>query len=66
MLEMRMQCEKCSVELHEKSDAYICVHECTYCPTCTTEMNHICMNCSGELVRRPKAGSQIISCLLSK
>lgn len=65
MLEMRKKCEKCTVELHDQSEAYICVHECTYCETCTSEMNHVCMNCNGELVRRPKAGAQIVSCPLT-
>lgn len=51
-LEMRSTCEKCAKNIQE--EAYICVHECTFCDTCTEEMFHICPNCSGELVRRPK------------
>ncbi|WP_370584686.1 DUF1272 domain-containing protein [Oculatella sp. LEGE 06141] len=34
--------------------AYICSYECTFCDHCTTAMNAICPNCSGELVRRPR------------
>ncbi|HIF52101.1 MAG TPA: DUF1272 domain-containing protein [Thiotrichaceae bacterium] len=32
---------------------FICSYECTFCESCTTEMNFICPNCSGDLVRRP-------------
>ncbi|QDP40417.1 DUF1272 domain-containing protein [Radiobacillus deserti] len=54
-LEMRTTCEKCSKQLSPKEEAYICVYECTFCPDCTTGMNHVCPNCGGELVKRPKA-----------
>ncbi|MBM6617677.1 DUF1272 domain-containing protein [Bacillus suaedaesalsae] len=53
-LEMRSKCERCEVYIEEQTVAYICVHECTFCTTCTEKMNHICPNCSGELVRRPR------------
>ncbi|WP_108672501.1 DUF1272 domain-containing protein [Peribacillus acanthi] len=53
-LEMRKQCEHCNSPISENSDAYICVHECTFCGPCTEEMNRVCPNCGGELVRRPK------------
>lgn len=57
-LEMRDTCERCETNLAWNSDAYICSHECTFCPTCATDMNTICPNCRGELVRRPRrAGS---------
>lgn len=49
---MKTSCERCAVPLHK--DAYICVHECTFCEKCTDEMANICPNCSGELVRRPR------------
>ena len=52
-LEMRKKCERCNSLLSENSTAYICVHECTFCKPCTEEMNNICPNCGGELVRRP-------------
>ncbi|PAD69645.1 DUF1272 domain-containing protein [Bacillus sp. 7586-K] len=53
-LEMRKECEKCNSILMENSIAYICVHECTFCETCTENMKQICPNCCGELVRRPR------------
>ncbi|WP_307474847.1 DUF1272 domain-containing protein [Cytobacillus purgationiresistens] len=60
-LEMRNQCEKCSRGMMDHSDAYICIHECTFCSSCTERMNSLCPNCGGELVRRPKAGKVIRS-----
>jgi uncharacterized protein len=51
-LEMKTKCEKCEKKVQD--DAYICVHECTFCYKCTNDMSNICPNCSGELVRRPK------------
>lgn len=54
-LEMRTECERCTTPIAETVDAYICVHECTFCAPCTEEMDNVCPNCGGELVRRPKA-----------
>ncbi|MEK3805581.1 DUF1272 domain-containing protein [Metabacillus sp. JX24] len=51
-LQMKTICEKCDGEL--KGNAYICVHECTFCEDCTNGMSNVCPNCSGELVRRPE------------
>lgn len=53
-LEMRDECERCGEELNDSDECYICVFECTWCPDCTEKMDHVCPNCSGELVRRPK------------
>lgn len=53
-LEMRNKCEKCEARIGDETTAYICVHECTFCLPCTEEMNHICPNCGGELVKRPR------------
>lgn len=53
-LEMRVCCEKCEKPLEMDQEAYICSHECTFCSTCNDEMDSICPNCGGELVRRPK------------
>ena len=53
-LEMRTECEKCNKELKHNSDALICSYECTFCSECSEEMQHICPNCKGELVKRPK------------
>jgi hypothetical protein len=61
-LEMRDHCEKCTKELHNKSDAYICTHECTFCHECTDDMDYVCPNCRGELVKRPRMGEVSLSC----
>ena len=54
-LDMKEKCEKCSVVLDAaRSDAFICTFECTFCSGCKEEMNGVCPNCSGELVKRPK------------
>jgi hypothetical protein len=31
-----------------------CSYECTFCRWCAEEMAHLCPNCGGELVSRPK------------
>ncbi|MBT6121971.1 MAG: DUF1272 domain-containing protein [Candidatus Puniceispirillum sp.] len=54
MLDMKIECEKCETKLEHDSDAFICSFECTYCMNCGKEMNHICKNCNGEIVKRPK------------
>ena len=68
MLKMKAGCERCAGVLPpDTSAAYICSFECTFCEACATSMQHICPNCSGELVQRPKrtrslasaAGSQL-------
>lgn len=53
-LEMRDHCEKCEQSLTMNGEAFICSYECTFCAPCTQAMEHICPNCSGELVPRPK------------
>ena len=53
-LEMKTACEKCGEKLPFAAEACICSYECTFCPDCTLAMKHICPNCSGELLRRPK------------
>lgn len=53
MLKMKQQCEKCLGHVDENGIAFICSYECTFCQTCTDEMQAICPNCSGELVKRP-------------
>jgi uncharacterized protein len=53
-LEMKTACEKCAAALSPEGDAYICTFECTFCPNCTEQMNAVCPNCGGELVRRPR------------
>jgi len=51
-LEMKTACEKCAAKLPTDAEAYICTFECTFCPQCSDEMNDVCPNCGGELVRR--------------
>ncbi len=53
-MEMRPVCEKCNKDLSQDGIAYVCSYECTFCEDCTTEMEQVCPNCGGELVRRPR------------
>jgi uncharacterized protein len=54
-LELRPECERCGGALPPESDrAYICSYECTFCALCAEEFAHLCPNCGGELVRRPR------------
>jgi uncharacterized protein len=53
-LELRESCERCDAALTQDAEAYICSHECTFCPSCTAALAAICPNCGGELVRRPR------------
>ena len=54
MLEMRSNCETCGSALPYEAEAFICSFECTFCADCTTDMDAVCPNCSGELVARPR------------
>jgi hypothetical protein len=53
-LEMRSACERCQISLAAADSAFICSYECTFCPGCGENMNQVCPNCGGELVRRPR------------
>ncbi|ARN73778.1 DUF1272 domain-containing protein [Oceanicoccus sagamiensis] len=55
MLELRPNCECCDKDLPpESKEAVICTFECTFCLSCAENiLNHICPNCSGNLVQRP-------------
>src|SRR6059058_4916694 len=53
-LELKNTCEKCRAALAPSGGAYICSYECTYCASCAKQMNFVCPNCQGELVRRPR------------
>lgn len=55
MLQLRPNCELCDKDLPaDARDAYICTYECTFCADCVdTELQNVCPNCGGELVRRP-------------
>lgn len=57
-LEMKEACERCAVPLPADGEAWICCFECTFCGPCADEMEAVCPNCGGELVRRPgRAGT---------
>jgi uncharacterized protein len=53
-LEMKKECEKCGRALAADHEACICSYECTFCPECAQQMDFVCPNCAGELVRRPR------------
>ena len=53
-LEMKGVCERCEAKVQPDGEAYVCSYECTFCPACTRDMQAVCPNCGGELVRRPK------------
>jgi hypothetical protein len=53
-LEMRTVCERCGNALAPDGDARICSFECTFCVACGEAMDHVCPNCGGELVARPR------------
>ena len=51
---MRTRCERCGAALAWDGAAAICSHECTFCPYCAEALEHVCPNCRGELVPRPR------------
>ncbi|HEX9351601.1 MAG TPA: DUF1272 domain-containing protein [Gaiellaceae bacterium] len=51
---MRGSCESCGTPLARDAEAYICTFECTFCSICAGGLAHVCPNCNGELVRRPR------------
>jgi len=57
VLEMRAECERCGTDLADDGVALICSYECTFCQSCGGELDKVCPNCSGELVRRPRRRS---------
>jgi hypothetical protein len=59
MLKMKNHCERCDAGLSLESSAFICSYECTFCPQCTLEMDHVCPNCSGQLTSRPLRENQV-------
>ena len=54
MLEMKGECERCEKAVAKDGVAYICSFECTFCESCSAEMEFICPNCTGRLVVRPE------------
>jgi len=53
-LELRPACERCGASLHPDGPAAICSYECTFCVACAESLEHVCPNCGGELVARPR------------
>ncbi|MEB3767171.1 DUF1272 domain-containing protein [Acinetobacter sp. MD2] len=55
MLALRPNCECCNCDLAPNAaNALICSFECTFCQNCAErQLNFICPNCEGELVKRP-------------
>lgn len=53
-LELRTRCERCDAPLAPDGAAAICSYECTFCPACAQALAHVCPNCGGELVARPR------------
>ena len=51
---MRTSCERCGAPLAPDGDALICSYECTFCTDCGEALEHVCPNCDGELVHRPR------------
>ena len=59
-LEMKRSCEKCGVTLTASGVVYICSFECIDCANCAEQMNAVCPNCGGELVRRPRRQAALL------
>jgi hypothetical protein len=53
-LQMRRECERCGAALDDEGTAFICSYECTFCTACAQAMDHVCPNCAGEVVARPR------------
>jgi hypothetical protein len=53
-LHMKPNCERCGTALSDTAAAVICSYECTFCPNCAASMQHVCPNCGGELLARPR------------
>ena len=51
---MKEACEKCGMGLAADGAALICSYECTFCVGCGEAMGHLCPNCGGDLVPRPR------------
>lgn len=54
MLAMSSTCQRCERALSLDSAAQICSYECTFCADCAITLDHVCPNCGGELVTRPR------------
>ncbi|WP_371922909.1 DUF1272 domain-containing protein [Deinococcus sp. HSC-46F16] len=63
---MKAACERCRTPLPAGSEATICSFECTFCPACASAMEHVCPNCGGELVARPRRTRSVVSAALGR
>lgn len=62
MLDLRPGCECCDVDLPpEAAEAMICSFECTFCRSCAENLEGICPNCQGTLVKRPVRSSAALA-----
>jgi len=50
----RVECQRCGRRLLAGDEASVCEHGCAFCPSCTEALGGHCLNCGGELVRRPR------------
>jgi DNA-binding winged helix-turn-helix (wHTH) protein len=53
-LAMKGSCERCGAATPALSPAMMCSYECTFCVDCAADLQHVCPNCGGELVARPR------------
>ncbi len=49
-------CLRCETPLGADDRAYACSYECTFCPMCSEDLNHVCPNCQGSLEAKPDRG----------
>ena len=61
MLEMRPDCERCSIDLPPSAGgAFICSFECTFCADCADALDERCPNCGGDLTDRPTRAKALL------
>jgi uncharacterized protein len=53
-LRMKTACERSGTGLDPAGTAAICSFECAFCASCAEGMEHVCPNCGGDLVARPR------------
>jgi hypothetical protein len=53
-LDMRDACGRCSTKPAPQDRARTGVHERTFGAACAESMRHVCPNCGGERVKRPR------------
>ncbi|WP_425430319.1 DUF1272 domain-containing protein [Deinococcus planocerae] len=63
---MKAACEHCRTPLTADGEATICSFECTFCPACAEAMDHVCPNCGGELVTRPRRTRSLVSAAIGR